>query len=231
MRNDLIILIISVIIVSTAYIIRFIFKSKKKDKPQIESAPPKPEKVYPSLSVLSELPYNFENINNFRENFYSIEGNNRIIAREHIIRLNTFLEEARYLVDKFPNFKINDVRFNKEDDEFNNFSFFVLEQLTDTGRLKKFPLYIPFNTEKREKTGEHFNYDENALREYWKKREYIFGRIHYFQNGEVGKVWIVCWKGHNCYVINCSLKNEVLIISSIYQNDNGIKNILYKIQK
>lgn len=59
-------------------------------------------------------------------------------------------------------------------------------------------------------------------------KDNVFGNIYYLLDGEIGKIEIICWKNHKCYIINCAIKNNELCINKVeYKAETG-RVTLYK---
>lgn len=167
------------------------------------------------MSQFEKLPFNFQSPlyrEVGQEKFYLFTDDNKYIAKQHILSLNAFLEDAVNLVPQMPAHKITTVSFVPDGEDYINYTFFKCVPYTNAGKVSKYPMEVHFRTNK-------FGIDS--------AKDNIFGEIYYMANGEMGKAKIVCWKNKKNHVIECAIKDDELTISKIYSNDSTGKSILY----
>jgi hypothetical protein len=156
--------------------------------------------------MYDKLPYNFNELavidygNGVMR--FLLEDGNQDIAREDILSMNKILAEERSKNKSFPAFKIepDSIRFNpisnlQEHLENDDYSCFIFNPTSPTGKATKYPLTIEFKT---------LSQDESYKVSLGKGTN-IFGSISYLANGSIGKCNLVCWKGHNMWNIKKAL--------------------------
>ena len=147
--------------------------------------------------------------------FYLPKDEHKNQITDDVLYLNTFLEQARTLVNNFPVISIDSDSItykencHPDDTEYLNMTFckFEYKPNTPTGKVSKYPLKLVYETNKE-----------------------IFGEIEYLKNMSIGKVRIIVWYRGNCFIVNCIDKKGSLTISKIEgTKKNGEREALYNI--
>lgn len=117
---------------------------------------------------------------------FFIDGKNQLVAKEDILGMNRFLSEGHVNDSEVPIFSIyeKEIRFEPSDlSGIDDYTRLTILPLTPTGKQPKYPLMMAFCL---------LSHDEQWKISQTKGKE-IFGRIHYLQNGDIGKAEVVCW--------------------------------------
>lgn len=174
------------------------------------------------IEKLNITQYKFSDIiydNNMALMLVTPANQNQVLS--DIKKLNSFISDAIVLAKIKKDFSIpvedivfstNAINIGKEA-HTQYYTYFECVPYTKTGKISKFPLILHYGT----KNLHAFNSDTN----FW-------GKIHYMQDGTIGKAELVNWISHNCYVINLGLIGTTLSIKSVTTNNDNGKQFLYK---
>lgn len=188
-------------------------------------------------NILHDFPnikYYFSPINVIsfgKDEIYLISGLNRELAKNDILSMNAYIKKAARFTGS-PYAKIKNVSFDVPKDffikgEWSNSVYFTCYPYTATGKLSKYPLTLHFSTQKTPSFQTEFDRFVRKLRIvpipvtnkiYCIKciaPKYVFGRIYYLGNGEIGKAHIVMKKNLISLTIDCGIKDSVFQILKI----------------
>lgn len=145
-----------------------------------------------------------------------IDGKNQKIAKEDILKLNSFLAQGYKEEMDVPEFYIdeNSVRFEPSGREYDDYTRLFMMPPTPTGKKPKYPLKMTFCL---------MSHDEQ-----WKvisgKGKEIFGHVYYLQDGNIGKAEVICWKHQgkksSCFVFHIRRRTDGLFLSKIEKHIN-----------
>lgn len=125
---------------------------------------------------------------------YLISGQNREIAEKDLKALNPYIIEASKLAHR-PYTLIKHISCDIPENffkygEWYNYAYFSFSPYTPTGKLSKYPLTLHFSTQKNRET----------------YKNYVFGKLFYLGNGEIGKSHITIKKKSYSFTIDCGIK-------------------------
>lgn len=145
------------------------------------------------------------------EKVYLLEGEKLREQNDNVSQINDVLKTCYQYI---PHVEIkNIIGIPKINTPSRNFSMYLTNILTPSGRPAKYPSKLMFMTNEK-----HNNIND------------IFGDIYYLKNGQIGKAEVIIWHDKKLYDVYIILSNDELIVSKIYgMNDNYENIILYKL--
>lgn len=155
-----------------------------------------------------KLKYDISTMRQDRTAYFPNDEHKRLII-DDVLSLNTFLEEANKLAQKFPNVKIEQKNINFFSSTSNldvrDYCCFFYTPNTPTGKAAKYPIRLLFQTTQN-----------------------IFGEIEYLQGITIGKIKIVVWYKKQCFVVHCIDEKGNLGITKIEYTNTACENeVLY----
>lgn len=168
-------------------------------------------------------------LNSFQKCIYRISENEKSgdpvlvpadqkkIAIQNILYLNTFLTQAKKRCPAFPQLQIaeKDINFSRRHKYTNDFCNIEILPNTAKGNPPKYRQCLHFYTSDIDLIA------NNAT--------CIFGDLFYLPDGDIGKSNIVCWWDGSCFTVGCSLKYGEVQVSAIDVSKNGAKEKLFRL--
>lgn len=153
--------------------------------------------------------------------FYDVNGSGGVLVgdmrervKQELNSINKFIREAqdmRIPVKPFFNIDIDKVIFdlpNENQDQAMNYTHFIKEGLTKTGKEPKYPYRLFF------RTVEYVWIESDGIVSS-KRYDTIHGNLYYLENQTIGKAWFVMWKQHNAYKMELKLIDNILSLGKI----------------
>ena len=169
--------------------------------------------------------------------YYDSKNSGGVIVgamRERAIRdienLNDFIDKINNSeIHKKPPFKIKKENIifdlpNEEQEIHANYTHFVKEELTKTGKEPKYPYFLFFRTVENT-----WIEKEGIISQ--RRFETIHGCLYYLSNQTIGKGWFIMWTKAGSYQIDIKLIQNELSISriSISMRENGVRKDIYNV--
>lgn len=191
------------------------------------------KKLDDKIRFYTEEDYNTTDITKI---FYDVNGSGGVLVgnirervKQELNSINKFIREAqdmRIPVKPFFNIDIDKVIFdlpNENQDQVMNYTHFIKEGLTKTGKEPKYPYRLFF------RTVEYVWIESDGIFS-TKRYDTIHGDLHYLENQTIGKAWFVMRKQKNAYKIELKLIDNILSLGKIEYStpDHQYYETLYK---
>lgn len=134
------------------------------------------------------------------DDIYGIPIEYRNMIADDLMQINMLLDEACTKCSVVPQRRIikEQINFKPKREMDDDFTRFVYTPYTKTGKISKYPYFIKF-----------------ALNDGFLSGNGLFGDIYFTKHNQIGKAWLVSWSNHNCYTINCAIKEKRLQVTRI----------------